>query len=278
MRKHYKNREIDEKFFFAMEDVEYYDDTIGMTVPHYSLIIQTLIDIIKYHYITVKKSDRVNGIILDVGAGTGKESLSVLKNFDYLKVLAVDLCAPMKHVFDDNYKLLFGDKLEKRYRYIVSDINEISVSDDSVITYLLENNRKGCSVVMSAYCIHHFTLKQKEEVYKKMFEFLEPGGILINMDLFNYESMGVRNYAHQFDLRYIKDQFESPTGENKVGEHIPISIRKRLRDKWVSHMQNDNVLDSVESQLQILKNIGYNSVECIFKYWQQGIIIAKKPA
>jgi len=277
MEKHYKNLGIDDKFFYAIKDVEYYDDTIGMTVPYYSLILQAMIDIIKYHYISGIENSPKNRIVLDVGAGTGKESLAVLKHFDHLKVLAVDLCAPMKDVFNENYKLLFGDKAEKRYRYIVSDINDISVSDDSVIKYFQENDQKGCSVAMSAYCIHHFTLEQKKEVYKKMFEFLEPGGVLINMDLFNYESKGVRSYAHQFDIKYIKEEFESPTGDNKVGEHIPINVRRRLSDKWVLHMENDNILDSVESQIEILKNIGCVDVECIFKYWQQGIIIAKKP-
>jgi len=41
-------------------------------------------------------------------------------------------------------------------------------------------------------------------------------------------------------------------------------------------MNYDNILDSVESQIEILKKIGFKEVECVFKYFQQGIIVAVK--
>lgn len=270
---------LQEKFFFAVDDAEYYDDTIELTVPYYSLIHQTMIDLLNYHFGVVfgDKFKKIKGIIVDMGAGTGKESISVLNNFPNLNVLAIDLCPPMQNIFDQNYKTAFGSKAKKRYKYVIDDITTISEKDEVIRKYYASKKQQGCKAAISAYCIHHFPLNEKKEVYQKMFNFLEPGGILINMDLFNYESNSVRTQAHLSDIEYIKREFDNPSRQFKNSRKIPLKKRQLLKEKWVKHMNEDNILDSVESQIKILKEIGFIDVECVFKYWQQGILIAKRP-
>ena len=271
------NNLLQEKFFFAVDDAEFYDDTIELTVPYYSVIHKTMIDILNYHFEVNFGNNSIKGIVLDVGAGTGKESISVLNNFPNLNVLAIDLCPPMQDIFERNYKTKFGAKAKKRYKYVIDDITTISEQDDVVTKYYTNNNQKGCISAISAYCIHHFPLNEKKEIYQKMFDFLEPGGILINMDLFNYESDSVKTQAHYFDIDYIKREFEKPSPQFKNSRKIPIKKRRILKEKWIHHMFNDNILDSVESQIKILKGIGFTEVECVFKYWQQGVLRATKP-
>ena len=270
---------VRDKFFFAEADADFYDDTIELTVPYYSVIHQTMIDILGYH---LKENFGDNfkstkGIVLDVGAGTGKESISVLGNFPKLNILAIDLCQPMEDIFETNYKLKFGKDAKKRYKYIVADIIAISEDDETIRDYYLTNGQQGCKAAISAYCIHHFQLEEKRKVYQKMFDLLEPGGILINMDLFNYGSQTVSTQAHEFDIAYIKKEFDDPSPQFVNSRKIPFETRQILKEKWVKHMVNDNILDSVSSQIDILKEIGFTDVECVFKYWQQGVIRAKKP-
>lgn len=280
MKLQVSNAMLHEKFFFAADDAEYYDNTIELTVPYYQVVHKTMIDILNYHFGVEfgKKYRSVKGIILDVGAGTGKESISVLNNFPNLHTLAVDLCEPMMDIYEQNYKAKFGVKGRKRYRYFVEDIMTISETDEEVKNYFESKKQNGCKAAISAYCIHHFPLAEKKEIYQKMFDFLEPGGILINMDLFNYESSTVKLQAHYMDIEYIKKEFDNPSPQFKKSRKIPAKKRAELRDKWVHHMNNDNILDSVESQIQLLKEIGFEDVECVFKYWQQGVIRAKRPA
>lgn len=270
---------LQEKFFFASDDAEYYDDTIELTVPYYAVIHQTMIDILNYHFGVNfgSKFKKINGIVLDVGAGTGKESISVLNNFPNLNVLAIDLCPPMEHIFERNYRAKFGAKVRKRYKYVIDDITTISEKDEEITNYYSQKNQGGCKAAISAYCIHHFLLDEKKEVYQKMFDFLEPGGILINMDLFNYESDSVKTQAHISDIEYIKREFDNPSPQFKNSKKIPLKKRQVLKEKWIKHMHEDNILDSVESQIKILKEIGFTDVECVFKYWQQGVLFAKKP-
>lgn len=273
------NTLLQEKFFFASDDAEYYDDTIELTVPYYAVIHQTMIDILNYHFGVIfgSKFKKIKGIVLDVGAGTGKESISVLNNFPNLNVLAIDLCPPMEHIFERNYRAKFGAKVRKRYKYVIDDITTISEKDEAITNYYSQKKQGGCKAAISAYCIHHFPLDEKKEVYQKMFDFLEPGGILINMDLFNYESYSVKTQAHLSDIEYIKREFDNPSPQFKNSKKIPLKKRQVLKEKWIKHMHEDNILDSVESQIKILKDIGFTDVECVFKYWQQGVLFAKKP-
>lgn len=97
------------------------------------------------------------------------------------------------------------------------------------------------------------------------------------MDLFNYESDSVKTQAHISDIEYIKREFDNPSPQFKNSKKIPLKKRQVLKEKWIKHMHEDNILDSVESQIKILKEIGFTDVECVFKYWQQGVLFAKKP-
>jgi tRNA (cmo5U34)-methyltransferase len=272
------NNLLEEKFFFAVDDAEYYDDTIELTVPYYAVIHQTMIDILNYHLSVTfgENFKNINGIVLDVGAGTGKESISVLNNFPNLNILAIDLCAPMQDIFERNYKAKFGESVQPRYKYVIDDITKISEHDEAITKYYDDKNQKGCRAAISAYCIHHFPLTEKKEVYQKMFDLLEPGGILINMDLFNYKSESVKTQAHNFDIEYIKREFDNPSPQFVYSRKIPLEKRLILKEKWVKHMYNDNILDSVEVQVEMLQKIGFKDVECVFKYWQQGVLIARK--
>jgi ubiquinone/menaquinone biosynthesis C-methylase UbiE len=272
----YQNPEENErKFFFALNESELYDATIQLTVPLYDLIHKTLIDILNHHfnYTFGLEKNMMKGVFLDVGAGTGKESLSVLKEFPHLKVVAVDLAAPMKNEFTENYLKTFGSENE-RFTFIVSDILDLDFDKNS--NELIKFNGEKRVGAFSAYCLHHLTLEKKQEAYQKMYDFLEPGGILVNIDLFNYQSTSLSQFAHQFDIEFIDKQFENPNEEFVESRKLPLNLRRELKEKWIEHMNKDNILDPVEFHLEILKEIGFKNVECPFRYFQQGIIIGVK--
>ena len=72
-----------EKFFYAEYDAGMYDETIELAVPEYQLIHKSLIDFLDYYFCTIrgKTCDEVFGTVIDIGAGTGTESISILKKF-----------------------------------------------------------------------------------------------------------------------------------------------------------------------------------------------------
>jgi len=273
-------KNIAEKFFFASDDSKYYDDTIELTVPRYRLIHRTMIDLLNcYFKVQLNNKYRdAKGIILDVGAGSGNESIRIMKQFSKMNTLAIDLCEPMKNLYERNYNDRInrsGNKEEKRFQYVVEDIRRINKDDERIDAYYKSLNQSACKVAISAYCIHHYSLEEKNAIYQKMYDLLEPGGILIIMDLFTYGSEQISQDAHSFDIEFIKREFDNPSF--KKSELIPKEQRERLKHKWVNHMETAHCLEPVEQRIEILKEMRFENVECVLKYWQQGVIRATKP-
>jgi len=173
---------IDKALFYAISDAEEYDATIRLTVPYYDIIHKTLIDIFKYHF---KENSHPKSVFLDIGAGTGTEAISVLKTFPQFSAIAVDIAPPMKLAFDVNYNKILGKSEAKRYNYIIDDIFNLHFNDQTNNTPSEYINHKKLAAI-SAYCIHHFNMEGKRIIYRKMFDFLDSGGMLLNIDLFNY--------------------------------------------------------------------------------------------
>ncbi|MBK5208286.1 MAG: methyltransferase domain-containing protein [Flavobacteriaceae bacterium] len=266
-----------EKFFYAEQQAGLYDKTIELAVPEYHLIHETLLEFLMYYFGIPygKKIEDIEGTFIDIGAGTGTESISLLKKFPKLKILAIDFCRPMKLEFEKNYEKTFGKNNEKRYNYIVEDIFS-EKCDFSELKKFLPSTEKAFAGVISAYCIHHFTKEEKQSVLKKMLSFIPTGGILINLDLFNYESSIFSKFAHDFDLNYIKNQFKNPDKKFIESRKIDIKERLKLGEMWIEHMNHANILGSIEEQSHQLKELGVSEVECIYKYFQQGLICGIK--
>ena len=235
------------------KDGEKYDETIQQVTPGYDLIYIALIEVMKSHF----RPD-IKGYIFDVGAGTGAESIRIMKEFDNLETIAIDYSGEMQKSFESN----IDQSMRSKCQYFIQDILNIP-TDAEIMNYCYKkNNSSGVKVALSSYTIHHFCIDDKKKTYEMMYDFLEPGGLLINIDLFTYKSNPVKNSAHKFDIDYINGA----------------KIDTEEKDKWVKHYESDeNVLDTVELQIEMLRKIGFRDVECVFRYWQQGIIIARKP-
>jgi tRNA (cmo5U34)-methyltransferase len=266
------------KFFYAEQEAGMYDQTIKMVVPQYDLMHQTMIDLLKYHFGIFDDngltSEDINGVILDIGSGTGAESIAVLKEFPNVQVVALDLCEPMGIKFKENYGKVFGENssFEERCKFIQGDI-----LDNRTIDQLRRNefSRKfnGCYLgIISAFTLHHLDTPQKKRAYQIIYDLLQVGGIMLNGDLFKYESMRLSRYVHNYDLRWIEQQFSMSTQDLDGVEEINKVDKINLSDAWRNHYLFDNKLDSIEKQMDMLNKIGYRDIGNPFSFWQIGIL------
>lgn len=250
-----KQRKDNQDYFKEDIVVNNFDDYQKGLIPGYDLIFQAMEDVVTIHF--EKEKDAVDGIILDIGAGTGNESRVILKldKFKDMKILAID--------YSDKMERKFKEKIDQHNieDYIIKDI--MSLSKDSIQKYT-----NKCRIALSGYTIHHFHTDEKREIYEKMFDLLAPGGLLLNIDLFTYESECIRQSAHDFEIKFINTNIKNEC----------------VKQEWLNHYNNTNnndshnALDPVEVQIDMLKEIGFVDVECVFRYWQQGIIRATKPS
>jgi tRNA (cmo5U34)-methyltransferase len=274
-----KDSERLRKFFYAEQEAGMYDETIELVVPQYNLMQHSIIELLKYHFGIYEgvSSESVRGIILDIGSGTGAESIRILKEFPNVKIVALDLCNPMFEQFKVNYSKTFGnDKpVDERCTFIQGDI-----LDEVVLTELAEHylgsEHHGYIAIVSAFAIHHLSVEQKYRAYQIMYQLLKEGGVMLNGDLYKYRSDRLSQYAHEYDMRWISQQFKNPNEEFKKAKNFQRYDLDNLSIAWRNHYLYDNLLGSIEDQLDMIKEIGFREYGNPFSYWQVGILYGLK--
>jgi tRNA (cmo5U34)-methyltransferase len=268
-----------QKYFYAKQASELYDDTIELVCPYYSVAHHMLVDLVRNFFTanSFKNSTKKNWI-LDVGAGTGAESIPLMQEFPNVNVVAVDFTSEMRKVFEKNFNQEVGTAAkEVRYKYLTSDFMSSELTPDFLKNLISPPSEKNqYSIVVSAYTIHHYDLEDKKKFYQKIFNVLKQGGVFINIDLFNYDSPMLSKIAHENDIEWIKAQFKNPSSQFKNAPNIPEKERKVLSKAWVNHYTYDNILHPVSTQLSLLKDVGFSEVANPFIYYQNGLIWARK--
>lgn len=207
--------------------------------------------------------------ILDIGCGTGAESLSLLDKFSFITVVGVDLAGPM-------LDQLRG-KMEKlhirsdRFVPVRADFLTDACLPSELRQHLpKEAGKRGFDAVISAFTLHHFSARQKSFAYRRVCECLTRDGVFLNGDLFNYEgeSSEMSTAALKFEVDWIRRHFLEEA--QRIPESGPQMMK--LSKKWVAHYKYDNSCHSVTTQLKMLRAAGFRQAANPFRYWQVGLL------
>jgi len=102
--------------------------------------------------------------------------------------------------------------------------------------------------VVSSFAIHHLEHERKRSLYREVFDLLEPGGVFANFE-------HVASATQRLHLEFFA----------AIGEPIE------------NEDPSDRLLD-VETQLGWLRELGFDDVDCYWKWLEMALLIGVKPA
>lgn len=202
-----------------------YDKKIEKVIPFYTQGFNTIIEIVKNIDVNVKS-------VLDIGIGTGNLSLALLNEFENITLIGIDIVD--EYIKTAKAKL---SKFEKQITLHCLDANNYSF------------NQKF-DLIISSFVFHHLENKNKKNIYRKIFNSLNTGGVVINFDFVGSESSLFYGIFDILRMNFMK--------ENGISDEM-------IQKDYIEHREFEIPLP-YSVQKEYLTEIGFAEVECFWKY------------
>lgn len=271
--------QLRQKFFYGMQEAGMYDATIEWVAPYYREMHSMMLRLATDSLHDCGLNDACV-LALDVGCGTGMEAIPLMQATAGLKMVGVDLCEPMCGEFRKAAEAKTIDA--SRYRLISGDILDAGIADKIKEQASALCDSTSFNIIISAFTLHHLTTDQKLTAFKLIQSLLANDGVFIMGDLFNFGGLGdespwLTNRVFQWETSWIANNFEAAARAADESGDSAASLRYRsLERAWLQHYNRDNQLESISSHINLLKQAGFTQVGNPFRYWQVGLLWARK--
>lgn len=171
--------------------------------------------------------------VLDVGCGAGNYTLKMLSKIPNLDCTLVDLSRPM---------------LEKAFQRVSKETNGSAdiIHGDIRNVELPENNY---DIILAGAVLHHLREDQDWiDTFTKLFSLLKKGGCLMISDLVTQDSAVLNEFIW-----------------DKYGDYLESIDGKVYRQKVLDYVEKEDSPRSVNYQLDLMKKVGFSSVEILHK-------------
>ena len=168
--------------------------------------------------------------ILDIGAGTGLLSALMIRKFPDAQLTLVDISESMLSIARER----FADRTG--VRYITGNYSSVDLAG-------------RYDLICSALSIHHLEHEDKRRLYKKIFDTLKPGGMLVNADQVLGETPAINK-------RYIAywDDFLEP---------CPLSTEERKQ--MLYRRDTFDINEKLSVQLAWMADCGFTDIDVVYK-------------
>lgn len=220
------------------EDVtQHYLEQVRGGIPFGAEQAKLMIQVIEHFNPRVKT-------MMDLGCGNGFLGEIILKSFPQARAILIDHSKPM---------------IEEANKHMKSFLHRCEIIHDDFSTSIHKYAQKNSiDCIVSGYAIHHLPNKDKKELYQTIYDVLSPGGVFINIE---HTASATSEIEDLYDKLFI--------------DHLA-SYSKRERQevsKEYNHRpdKEDNILEKVDIQIDWLREIGFNHVDCYFKWMELAI-------
>ncbi|HNS24471.1 MAG TPA: class I SAM-dependent methyltransferase [Methanobacteriaceae archaeon] len=178
--------------------------------------------------------------ILDLGAGTGLLTSYIYDRHPQGHFTLLDISEEMLNIARDRFKNSHD------FTYVVAD-------------YTHHEFRESFDLIVSSLSIHHLKNQDKQILYQKIYDLLNPGGVFLNADQVlgptpATEEEYQRNWMQKLDVGSLSE-FDKNIILDRMQLDKPATLNENLT--W-------------------LKNIGFIDVDIYYKYYNFCILHGKK--
>ena len=226
MRDNLFNANIDiADFRFDKEVVEVFDDMVRRSVPGYDSMIQMIGYIARMY-----GQDNTN--YYDLGSSTGAISLAIALNNKHQKntFFAIDNSEEMVSKCQQNLE----SKIDN-LKAICADINQIHIENASIVVLNLT--------------LQFIDVKDRSNLIKKIYEGLNPGGVLIISEKIHFEDKETQDQITNLHIDFKK--------ENGYSE-LEIANKRQA-------IENVLITDTKAIHIERLKDSGFKDTSCFFQ-------------
>jgi len=180
--------------------------------------------------------------LLDLGAGDGPLTHEILKASGSASATLVDGSEDMLY----RARQRFGEYKDIRYvRASFQEILEGSVRLDSEF-----------DLCVSSLAIHHLSAEEKAGLFNYIYGLLSEGGGFVNIDVVRPPSMKLQEWYFVLWRQWMREAQD----RSGLGDEEPDEIIRRYLDPT-----SMNRPDTLQYQLNSLKNAGFSGVDCYYK-------------
>jgi tRNA (cmo5U34)-methyltransferase len=141
----------------------------------------------------------------------------------------------------------FSDPMLERVKKRFGDDKQVTVVKHDFSVPLPSAQLGYFDAVVSSLAIHHLTDPRKRQLYKEIFGLINPKGVFCNLE-------HVASATQNLHLKFL-----AQTGFTLQTE------------------DPSNKLLDVETQLQLLRQIGFTDVDCYWKWLEMALLVGVKP-
>ncbi|MGA2919013.1 class I SAM-dependent methyltransferase [Methanoregula sp.] len=179
--------------------------------------------------------------VLDIGAGTGLMSACLLEKFPQAHLTLVDIAENMLEMAQQRFA---G---RENTRYVVSDYSAGELGGPY-------------DIACSALSIHHLAPEEKRLLFKRVFVCLKPGGMFVNADQADGETLYFRGRYLEYWNEFLR------SGPMTESQHAEILKRRDELDR------NEKLSD----QLAWLREAGFSDVDVVYRNRTFIVTVARK--
>lgn len=186
--------------------------------------------------------------VADLGCGDGAIAHAILTHYPEAHVTAIDFSPPMLEQAQQRLQP-FGDRVE--------------IVQADLYTPDWQHGLEPFDAVLSGYCIHHLPNDRKQALYREIFHLLRSGGGFLQIEHVASATPWVEALFNDTLVEAIY-QWHQAQGDSRSREEIGQTFVYR-EDKKA------NILVPVDVQCDWLRAIGFQQVDCFFKFFELAV-------